>query len=263
MFDGSSRNSGTRTSSTALARSFRTQKHRETPYLFVKLLALRCVSGTPKAAPGPAGYTFGFQACRFKTFEENWCTPWANYTWKPPAASPQQGGASSGQQKAPDVVCGPDDESQTVPASQQCKAKPKPPVDCPPGGPQKQVPAGQTCPAPANAVTVSFQRSFPLWTVNVKNTAGIGGSCHYEAVDTVGGLEPTRTSTSNPMELPVSRNLHLCSRGRTPRRRRTPARTTGNRSRSATSEDHSVTGETPADARRARDNSRIRTAWGP
>jgi hypothetical protein len=137
---------------------------------------------------GPAGYTFGFQACRFKTFEENWCTPWANYTWKPPAASPQQGGASPAQQKAPDVVCGPDDETPTVPAGQQCKAKPKPPVDCPPGGPQKQVPAGQTCPAPANAVTVSFQRSFATWTVNVKNNAGIGGSCHYEAVDTGGGF---------------------------------------------------------------------------
>lgn len=133
---------------------------------------------------GPDGYTFGFQACRFKTFEENWCTPWSNYTWKPAASA--QGPAAP--QKAPDVICGPDDEKPTVPAGQQCKAKEKPPVDCPPGGLQKQVPAGQACPPPTNAVTVSFDRGVFSWTVNVKNNAGIGGDCTYRATDTGGGL---------------------------------------------------------------------------
>ena len=80
----------------------------------------------------------------------------------------------------PDVVCNPEtDESATVPAGQQCKTKAA--VQCPPGGPQTSVPAGQKCPPPANAVKVTFNRGFGTWGVNVKNNAGIGGSCTYTA----------------------------------------------------------------------------------
>jgi hypothetical protein len=63
--------------------------------------------------------------------------------------------------------------------------KPDPPVQCPPGGPQKEVPADQKCPPPANAVTVSFVRGSGSWTVNVKNNAGIGGSCTYVATSRI------------------------------------------------------------------------------
>lgn len=85
----------------------------------------------------------------------------------------------------PDVVCNPDtDETATVPAGQQCK--PKAAVQCPPGGPQTSVPAGQKCPPPANAVKVTFDRGFGTWGVNVKNNAGIGGSCTYTATSQVG-----------------------------------------------------------------------------
>ena len=34
---------------------------------------------------GPNGYTWGFQGCRKNALESDWCTPYANYTWKPQA----------------------------------------------------------------------------------------------------------------------------------------------------------------------------------
>lgn len=139
------------------------------------------------AGIGPAGYTFGFQACRFKTFEENWCGPWSDYTWKPPASA--AGGSASSpanqQQQLPPVKCGPNDVETEVPAGQKCTAKP--PVQCPPGGLKTEVPSGESCPPPTNAVTVSFDRGILSWTVNVKNNAGIGGDCTYTATDTGGG----------------------------------------------------------------------------
>ena len=101
--------------------------------------------------------------------------------------TPPSGPGAPGNQapaEQPPVQCGPNDEQPTVPAGQQCK--PKPPVQCPPGGPQKEVPAGQTCPAPTNAVRVTFDRGFGFWTVNVKNNAGIGGSCTYRATSASG-----------------------------------------------------------------------------
>lgn len=89
------------------------------------------------------------------------------------------------EQPKPDVQCNPEtDESPTVPAGQQCK--PKPPVQCPPGGATATVPAGQKCQPPTNAVRVTFNRGFGTWTVNVKNNAGIGGSCTYVATSQVG-----------------------------------------------------------------------------
>jgi hypothetical protein len=133
---------------------------------------------------GPAGYTFGFQACRFKTFEENWCGPWSDYTWKPPARSAGSASGPAANQQQPPVKCGPNDVETEVPAGQKCTAKP--PVQCPPGGLKTEVPAGESCPPPAKAVTVSFVRNLLQWTVNVKNNAGIGGSCTYNATSTSG-----------------------------------------------------------------------------
>ena len=99
-------------------------------------------------------------------------------TAKSPAEG--QGPAQAPDVPKPDVVCNPEtDESATVPAGQQCKTKAA--VQCPPGGPQTSVPAGQKCPPPANAVKVTFNRGFGTWGVNVKNNAGIGGSCTYTA----------------------------------------------------------------------------------
>lgn len=164
---------------------------------------------------GPNGYTFGFQACRFKTFEENWCTPWANYTWKPPASSAGGSGPASAPaqpETKPPVKCGPNDVEAEVPAGQQCTAKP--PVQCPPGGPQQTVPAGQTCPPPSNAISVSFDRGVPLWTVNVKNSSGVGGSCTYRATSGTGltgasedfNIEPNGTASFTvPAPLPLAK----------------------------------------------------------
>lgn len=95
-----------------------------------------------------------------------------------------QGQGPAKEEPKPPVKCGPNDVETEVPAGQQCT--PKPPVECPPGGPQQTVPAGQKCPPPANAVRVTFDRGFGSWTVNVKNNAGIGGSCTYTATSQSG-----------------------------------------------------------------------------
>lgn len=63
---------------------------------------------------------------------------------------------------------------------------PPPPKQCPPGGLKSEVPAGQECPPPTNAVRVSFDRGLGVWTVNVRNEAGIGGRCTYRAVSQTG-----------------------------------------------------------------------------
>jgi hypothetical protein len=71
---------------------------------------------------------------------------------------------------------------------EQKPPQPPPPPQtrqCPPGGLKPEVPVNEKCPAPTNAVTVSFDRGF-VWTVNVKNNAGIGGSCTYRATSTTG-----------------------------------------------------------------------------
>ena len=76
----------------------------------------------------------------------------------------------------------------TQPGTNPGPGTPPPSVKCPTGGPQTEVPADQTCPPPTNAVRVTFDRGigFGLWTVNVKNNAGIGGSCTYRATNANG-----------------------------------------------------------------------------
>jgi hypothetical protein len=133
---------------------------------------------------------YGVSFIRYEPTETDWV---GIIMGKPRTGGGQSGGPGpsgppAGQNNPAPVQCGPDDQTPTVPAGQQCKAKPKPPVSCPPGGPKTEVPFGQTCPAPTNQVTVTFDRGFLTWTVNVKNNAGIGGSCTYRATDNGGGL---------------------------------------------------------------------------
>ncbi|HEX2285073.1 MAG TPA: hypothetical protein VHI10_09665 [Mycobacterium sp.] len=78
-------------------------------------------------------------------------------------------------------------------------AQPPPPqtTKCPAGGPKTEVPAGEKCPPPTNAVRVTFSRGALQWTVNVKNNAGIGGSCTYKATGALTGA----TGASNNFDI--------------------------------------------------------------
>jgi hypothetical protein len=113
---------------------------------------------------------FGVSFVRYEPTE----TDWVGIVFGRPATvtAPSGPGAPAGTEK-------PAEQAPPPPP-------PPPPVQCPPGGPQKEVPAGQTCPAPTNAVRVTFDRGFGAWTVNVKNNAGIGGSCTYRATSASG-----------------------------------------------------------------------------
>jgi hypothetical protein len=139
---------------------------------------------------GPAGLTLGFQGCRKKTLEGDWCGPWSNYTFKPPAAqAPPPPAATS---------CPAGSETPTVPAGQQCKALPKPDVQCPPGSPTPTVPAGQTCapiPDVTNAIQASFgPPGFASIDFNVTNTSNIEAACNYTA--TANSLNPLVPKTT-------------------------------------------------------------------
>jgi hypothetical protein len=105
----------------------------------------------------------------------------------PGGAAPAGGGPGQGTTTPATKGC-PDGSS--VLADQEC---PVPPKKCPPGGPQAEVPAGQVCPPPTNAVSVTFDRGITQWTVNVKNSAGIGGSCTYTATSDNGLPGANRT----------------------------------------------------------------------
>ena len=72
-------------------------------------------------------------------------------------------------------------QSNQAPSAPPSPPPPPPPVKCPKGSPASEVPAGQTCPAPSNAIKVSFARAPVQWTVNVTNSADIGGNCSYVA----------------------------------------------------------------------------------
>jgi hypothetical protein len=135
--------------------------------------------------------TLGFQACRKKDLEGDWCGPWSDYTYKPAAAPKPQAPA--------DVQCPAGSTTPTVPAGQQCTAAPKPDVQCPPGSPTPTVPAGQTC-APIPDVTNAIQASFgaPGATsldFNVTNTSNIEATCNYTATaNSLNPLVPKKTT---------------------------------------------------------------------
>jgi hypothetical protein len=107
---------------------------------------------------------FGVSFTRYETTE----TDWVGMVFGRPATVTPPSGPGAGGGGAP---------------VEQKPAEPPPPQTkkCPAGGPKTEVPAGETCPPPTNAITVSFDRGFTQWTVNVKNNAGIGGACTYNA----------------------------------------------------------------------------------
>lgn len=119
----------------------------------------------------------GVQACRKRDFSSDACTPYANYTFTPPAAPKPVDNTP--------VTCPAGSASPTVPAGQQCT--PAPPVTCPPDSPVPTVPAGQACPAavkkvaPKDAVTMNISVSIPTTTVDIASTADISGKCTYTA----------------------------------------------------------------------------------
>jgi hypothetical protein len=125
---------------------------------------------------------FGVSFVRYEPTE----TDWVGLVFGRPAtvSVPSGPGAPGG--------AGPGAPGGAGPAAPAEVPQPPPPVKCPPGGPKTEVPAGEKCPAPTNAVAVTFQRGFGQWTVNVKNNAGIGGSCTYNATANTGAPGASR-----------------------------------------------------------------------
>lgn len=131
----------------------------------------------------------GVQACRKRDLSSDACTPYANYTFTPPAAP---------KPEVPvDVKCPDGSTTPTVPAGQQCTAAPKPDVQCPPDSPTPTVPAGQTCavaPAPTDAISLQVSPA-GLGKINVKitNSSSISGTCAYTATPAANplGVLPT------------------------------------------------------------------------
>ena len=102
----------------------------------------------------------GVQACRKNTIEADWCIPYANYTYTPPA---KPAGPGPADQKPADQK----------PADQK-PADPKP----------AEV-------APTNAVSLSFQRQGVSEVASIKNSSKVSGQCHYNATD-ANGLLPAK-----------------------------------------------------------------------
>ena len=112
---------------------------------------------------------FGVSFYRFESEELDW----VGIAFGKPVAVPQP----------------PDPGTGTEPGTGE--VVPPPPVKCLPGGPKTEVPAGETCPPPANAVRVEYVPGL-VWTVNVTNSAGIGGSCTYRASYPNGSLAASK-----------------------------------------------------------------------
>ena len=129
-----------------------------------------------------APVNIGVQGCRKKDFEGDWCTPYSNYTFTPPA-KPQQA-----PPPPPPVQCPAGSTTATVPAGQQCTAAPKPDVQCPADSPVKSVPAGQTCPpAPkvTDAIGATFNTGLGSLSVTVTNSSALPAKCTYDATGLV------------------------------------------------------------------------------
>jgi hypothetical protein len=131
----------------------------------------KCISGQTArygVDNNRAPVNIGVQGCRKKDFEGDWCTPYANYTFTPPAA--------------PAAPVAPAAPAAPVAA----------PITCPADSPTKTVPAGGTCavaPAPTDAVTMATKAA-GIGKINVTftNSANIAGTCDY-----------TATPASNPL----------------------------------------------------------------
>jgi hypothetical protein len=121
---------------------------------------------------------FGVSFARYETTETDWV---GIIFGRPATVTPPVGPGVPGGTGT--------EQGQGQPQGPVVPPPPPPNVKCPPGGPKTEVPPGEKCPAPTNAVTVTFQKGTLQWTVNVKNNAGIGGSCTYNATDN-GGILP-------------------------------------------------------------------------
>lgn len=84
----------------------------------------------------------------------------------------------------------------------QEQAPPPPPpqnVKCPQGSSVPEVPPGGTCPAPKDAIRVTFTRAIASqWTVNVTNSADLGGNCTYNATSNNGTPGTSNNFTIGP-----------------------------------------------------------------
>jgi hypothetical protein len=138
----------------------------------------KCINGATArwGHDGGQKFTIGVQGCRKKDLEGDWCGPWADYTFNPPAAP-------------------------AAPAAPAVPAAPaaKPDIQCPAGSPTPTVPDGQTC-APIPDVTNAIQASFgaPGATsvdFNVTNTSNIAATCNYTATaNSLNPLVPKKTT---------------------------------------------------------------------
>lgn len=141
--------------------------------------------------------TFSVQGCDSVTVGDDNCGPYSHYEYVPP---PQ-----------PPVQCGPNDETPTVPAGQQCKAKamvkcpdgspttealsldkcaPVPDKQCPPGSASPTVPSGQQCGAVTNAISMNITQEGLNANVTVNNSSPLPAECAYTATKTGGLLGP-------------------------------------------------------------------------
>lgn len=117
----------------------------------------------------------GVQACRKRDLSSDACTPYANYTFTPPALP---------KPVEQPVTCPAGSKTPTVPAGQQCAQAD--PVVCPEGSTTATVPAGQKCTAkpkeiPQDKVTMNINVSGASANVDIQSSADIGGNCTYKA----------------------------------------------------------------------------------
>jgi hypothetical protein len=84
-------------------------------------------------------FTFGVQACRKKDLEGDWCTRYADYTYRPPEP----------------IKCPPDSPTKTVPAGQKCAPAPDVTLQVTPGEPLGGNPPPVAPPPPAGHTVIA------------------------------------------------------------------------------------------------------------
>lgn len=146
---------------------------------------------------GPGGYTLGFQGCRKKDFEDDWCTAYNNYTYHPPAPATTTCPAGS---KTPTVTPPAQCEavakvkcpegSPTTDAVSLDQCAPAPPKTCPDGSVTPEVPAGQQCQPPSKAITMNITKGGSNADIKITNSSGLPVDCAYVANKTSGGFTP-------------------------------------------------------------------------
>ncbi|QZA08449.1 hypothetical protein K3U94_03815 [Mycolicibacter heraklionensis] len=135
-----------------------------------------------------AEFTIGVQGCRKKDLEGDWCGPWADYTYKPPAApAPAAGAAPAPGPAEKPVRCTGD--GRILPPGSDCSKTP------PPAKPEEK--------PPTNQVRMQITKQLGNVKVNVTNNAPIAGNCLYKANEV------------NGAGIPVSRAFDIAANGST------------------------------------------------